>query len=1303
MEFSVAANLSASGARMFVEARAPLGANDDMDGTRGAGGSGWSNPSPSAAFASSFDRAPSPIVETWRATAAPATRGTLIDASSSRISTQYNHQRKVVRAGDVAGDGACDATNSDGCWYAAFSDQVRPIESDAKDGTSVAVPTTIGLLDSLATTRPSGDNLIVAAIQFDNTNAAARTISAGNLEIRRGPATTDPFVSENQFAIVISATGVIADGMFAVLLGRDASAPASSTYGVFGAASGTGLNAEVKFLILNGLASSDSEFTDGGSQSFGSATVLATETTSFPASSSSLPNIIVAAVQIDRGSQDMQVAAAGLELNRGTLCTSTTIASNEYAFGMDDPTTFNGISVVLVTIDTAGAANQVYSVCGTVSSGGPSNGEAKILAFRGLSANAVDSGSVSIGTSRTVIGTATTSFATGDDIVIGAIQLSALTSTRTIAAAADDIRRNGEGSGSSNQFAQVVASATFGGGQFQTFVRKVTTTTTSPSYEGAATAPASSSLNAELKLVAIHLNAYDRIVLMRSSDTSGSTWGSQIILASGNSADSPLLYTYDSAEPSIAIDASGFLHVVWVSASGMGEQSTLDRVRYTKTTVAYPTQSELAAAGNWEAVTSVDDSYGAKVGAFNIGTGSVGTTVPVTVGFQPKVVLFWWSGRTTSTDSAGTATHQRGFGVAVTTTDRRAICSVSPDNVGTSDTETGHRADAAICSLTTPGVIDGLADLSSMDANGFTLIIDDAFATDLRIHYLALGGTSLTNAATGMFTESATTGNQDITTVGFQPDAVILLSSMIDADPPGTNTDSRMMVGLAAGAGNPNDVVWAGDADSSQTTMQTISYHRAGESIALFSVGATSTTGRGEVDAWRADGFSLNWNEATADGRRIHYLALKGGSYLVGDLLTLATTGTIAESGFGFSPKASLFLSHNKAQSTADLAQDHDELSVGAFSSTTDRGAQCVIDEDAVAPSDVGTAVEHDEVYCNLSTATAIEGLMGIQSVDSGGFTLVMDDPDPVASFVGYIAFGADITYPGYMPTVSTDTSNNPHVAWSGSKTSGTVYYRNKAGGTWRSTVSWGTTYTGLSVDVSPQNNYASLARYYEAGTNEIQYTVCKDLSTSNCDASAEFTKWDGTAGVDTVATAVETASYPSLATTYEANGDLWVAYADNGGTTRTIYARNLDYPSGGWQAATTVDSLSGTIFTRPSIGIDKDNNVHALYVSTSGPQLYYNKRTGGSWGTRSAVDTTSDNPTLMVRTPNDVTYGGDTGGLYWKTATSETYFHYIPEFEAVAVPILGILLFVLWRRRRARRTRSGDGGPDVPLLSVTR
>jgi len=163
----------------------------------------------------------------------------------------------------------------------------------------------------------------------------------------------------------------------------------------------------------------------------------------------------------------------------------------------------------------------------------------------------------------------------------------------------------------------------------------------------------------------------------------------------------------------------------------------------------------------------------------------------------------------------------------------------------------------------------------------------------------------------------------------------------------------------------------------------------------------------------------------------------------------------------------------------------------------------------------------------------------------------------------------------------------------------------------------------------------------------------------------------------------------------YDVAGDLWVAYAkDVDLTTQAIYARFLDYPSGGWAAAETVDSLTGTLFTRPSIGIDTDNSVHALYVGTAGPTLYYKSRTGGSWGSRTTIDSSSDNPTVMVRAPNNPAYGTASGGIYWKTTTSETYFHYIPEFETVIAPI-GITLFVVWAWRRRMTPRTGKSLED--------
>jgi hypothetical protein len=229
-------------------------------------------------------------------------------------------------------------------------------------------------------------------------------------------------------------------------------------------------------------------------------------------------------------------------------------------------------------------------------------------------------------------------------------------------------------------------------------------------------------------------------------------------------------------------------------------------------------------------------------------------------------------------------------------------------------------------------------------------------------------------------------------------------------------------------------------------------------------------------------------------------------------------------------------------------------------------------------------------------------------------------------------------------------------------------------------TVIGASTYT---ADVGT-TTYDSFELEYTQVENEIQYVACKNVGSSNCDAAAEFTKWDGTAGTDIVAVSVLSAGYPTLATTWEANGDLWVGYTTSAGA---AYARFLDYPSGGWQTAEQIDSVGGTTFGRLSIGVDRNGNLLAMYVNTATPQLYYKQRLSGVWdSSRTAIDTSSEWPVVLVRAPNDVTYGSLLGGVYWKSSTSETYF-FIPEFQVVLVPILAVLLLGIGRRRARRRT----------------
>ena len=143
------------------------------------------------------------------------------------------------------------------------------------------------------------------------------------------------------------------------------------------------------------------------------------------------------------------------------------------------------------------------------------------------------------------------------------------------------------------------------------------------------------------------------------------------------------------------------------------------------------------------ALTLVLMALSAKVGAFNTGTGTSSIVVS-DVGFQPKAILFWWSGRTGTTDAQGRESHFQGVGAATATTQRWAITTNDIDAAAAQDAATAKTATGCLLSVSSAGAIDGKADLASFDSGGFTLSVSDAFPRDQRVHYLALGGADIT-------------------------------------------------------------------------------------------------------------------------------------------------------------------------------------------------------------------------------------------------------------------------------------------------------------------------------------------------------------------------------------------------------------------------------------------------------------------------------------------------------------------------------------------------------------------------------
>jgi hypothetical protein len=325
------------------------------------------------------------------------------------------------------------------------------------------------------------------------------------------------------------------------------------------------------------------------------------------------------------------------------------------------------------------------------------------------------------------------------------------------------------------------------------------------------------------------------------------------------------------------------------------------------------------------------------------------------------------------------------------------------------DTDRSTRNDAVVSALrVSPGTFSGWLDLQSFDSDGFTLVVDDqlnAGEPDFRVCYLALGGDSLTNAFAGNFALSTTgTGDQAVTGVGFQPDCVIILGQTGQTATP--NDGSHQRVGLGWAVSTTSEITMGFGVANAVAAVDSSSYGRSDELSAVIT-GGEGISNRFDLTSFDADGFTINRITTPAQAAVVAYLALKGGSYASGELLTKTDTSTAIDiTGLSFKPAAVLFGSVGKAESTAGTPTAHLQFSLGAATSPTSRLAHAWHAEDNLSPSQVNLAVEYDACYIHIANADTVDGLMDLTSMNSDGFSCIMDDADPSANWVGWLAFG---------------------------------------------------------------------------------------------------------------------------------------------------------------------------------------------------------------------------------------------------------------------------------------------------------
>ena len=415
-----------------------------------------------------------------------------------------------------------------------------------------------------------------------------------------------------------------------------------------------------------------------------------------------------------------------------------------------------------------------------------------------------------------------------------------------------------------------------------------------------------------------------------------------------------------------------------------------------------------------------------KQGSFTKSTGGAPDSQVVTgIGFQPKALILF----AVPTTSVGISAEYE-FGIGFSDgTDDYSIAGVSEDAVITSDSDRRHAAKALVILLQN-AVVAAECDLTSFNADGFTLNWTTNNASGYIIHYLAIGGDDLTNAKVGTFNQSASTGNQAITGTGFQPDIVFLMRIISSTTIPQTTIFQFPTLGMATDSSHQwaigmqsVDNSSAADTDRVQETNAVV--HSLGSTGLLF------------LDAnfvsQDADGFTLNWI-LTGASRTFGYLALKGGQYAVGSDTQKTSTGTKATTGIGFTPKGLLLFSFNKIASVNPSTNNR--FSLGGASAAGTEGSIWVGDTHGADPMSTDKATSTTKIIQLIDTdaPTAVDAEADLSSFDSDGFTLDWTTADAVARQFVYLAMGdaaaADINidkWLGSRPDVIFDKERNQY------------------------------------------------------------------------------------------------------------------------------------------------------------------------------------------------------------------------------------------------------------------------------------
>ena len=323
----------------------------------------------------------------------------------------------------------------------------------------------------------------------------------------------------------------------------------------------------------------------------------------------------------------------------------------------------------------------------------------------------------------------------------------------------------------------------------------------------------------------------------------------------------------------------------------------------------------------------------------------------------------------------------------------------------------------------------GEATFTSVNSDGFTFNVTDA--DNWNYSHLSWGG-GQSVVKTGQFAPSGSTGNQSVTGIGFQPNAVIFFVTEHGADE-GNQQHAKFILGWMAENGGQHLVSHGVSAGSG--------YGYGWQKTDACIIAQTSTiTGQASYVSMDSGGFTINWSNAMGTDKYVHYMAIGGVEAYAGNDAFRASTGTFSKSGFGFQPDVII---------GATRGDQNTGMGFATSPTQADQAYQQFSHWHGQDPS-VADQNSNDGLFLlEMSYTGSAHGWIDVHSFDSDGVTFNQLDVGEQNTF-GFLAFKIKQSVPDQVTGVSaTDGTYTDKVQVTWSSTSDTTGYDVWNGSTW--------------------------------------------------------------------------------------------------------------------------------------------------------------------------------------------------------------------------------------------------------------